>query len=432
MKKLILLLVLSWADLAHAETLTLDKVVAAVLQTHPNIAAAKWDTKAAKHAKHAGAWLEDPSVGVMYEEVPLNSASLGNAGMTDYTVSQEVPFPAVLTTKSKALEARYQAKKAMLTETERAQIFEAKKTYFAIVATTKQIASQQAALNYYSQLLKSLEATYQTRGTTAKSIANVKDGMGTTSIPVDAGMGGGSGLADVFMARMKKAELNTQIHDLHHQHDSLKAKLNLMMGRDPDTKTDLAMPSIPTLRLDLKTLEAKVLSQNTNLQALDWMVKEAKRESSLAKLSLIPKLTPEFSYNQRQNQDNAYTLGLSLNLPLWLNKNSALIGEAKANHFKAQSQLEAQKLSAKSDLYYLWNHAKWHAQILRQYKGEILPLAKAAVSTDLAAYELGQGAATSSLQKLINYHAANSEYWRMWQDYQTEYALLEQLVGENL
>ena len=43
--------------------------------------------------------------------------------------------------------------------------------------------------------------------------------------------------------------------------------------------------------------------------------------------------------------------------------------------------------------------------------------------------------ATSSdiyLRRATDYYQAKEMMWKMWVDYQTEYALLEALVGENL
>ncbi|MEK7301322.1 MAG: hypothetical protein AAB072_09485, partial [Nitrospirota bacterium] len=44
---------------------------------------------------------------------------------------------------------------------------------------------------------------------------------------------------------------------------------------------------------------------------------------TVAKFSTIPTLEPSFTYNQRQNMENAYTLGIGFNIPLWINKKAA-------------------------------------------------------------------------------------------------------------
>lgn len=405
--------------------MTLQEVVSTVVQNHPAIHTARYDAEAARQEKKMESWLMDPMVGVQFEEVPLNSSSPGNADMTSYFVSQKIPFPSKLITKNKAKEAEYQAKKVMITAAEREKIFEAKKTFFEIIANQNRLKDQQTILNAYKQIIGSLEKTYETM-TPPKSPSPE---MGTgREMPLSMS----SPFSDVLMARMKKAESEAVLLDLKHQKEAYEAKLNILMGREPHAPLQLVSPKIKKLSADMKTLEEKTLRQNSDLTSMQWMVKAAKKETSLAYQSLIPDFEPEFMYQRRQNMDNAYTLGVSLNFPLWINTKQAQIKKSKAEQKKMESELENETRKMKTELHYLIHHAEEHYKIVSKYKNEIVPLARSSFNAARTAYEAGQIASTNLLNSLISFHQASQMYWEMWEDYQMEYAMLEQIVGEEL
>ncbi|MBI2340999.1 MAG: TolC family protein [Deltaproteobacteria bacterium] len=429
MKNLLTLLILLLPLPLHAQTLTLDEVVKTVRETHPAIESAKQDAESAKQMKKAESWLEDPMVGVMFEEVPLNSPSPGNADMTDYMVSQKLPFPSVLVTKNRALDAEYKAKLQMAIGRERERVFDAKKTYFELVAARNELKAQKAILGNYRQMVVSLETEYKTRGDKPAPSKEMSPGMETGALDMSTG----SLFSDLMMAKMKKAEAEAAVYDLEHKEKTASARLNLMMGREAMTPiAKLEEPKVKKLSWDEKTLEQKLLAQNSDLKAMEWMVKKMEKEVSLAWQDLIPMVEPEFQYNRRQNMDNAYTLGINLNIPLWLNKKSHNISRAKAEQRKAKSELEAGVLDMKSSLHFLIHYAMEHRKIVLKYRGEVLPLARSAWNSAETAYQAGVISSSNLLQKLIGYHEASKMYWDIWMDYQMEYAMLEAMVGEEL
>lgn len=436
MKNLLTILLLLLPLHLHAQTLTLDEVVRVVRETHPAIEAAKQDAESARQMKKAESWLEDPMVGVIFEEVPLGQPSLGNARMTDYFVSQKIPFPGTLVTKNKALNAEYKAKQSMVTGREREMIFEAKKAYFELFAVMNQIRDQKAVLGSYSQMIASFEAEYKSGGDRQPGSGRKKESakeMTGGSMGNTAPIGGVSVFGDLMMAKMKKAEVETLLLDLKHQEEALKARLNLLMGRQAhDTVGRLSEPKIKKLKEKAETLEKKLLAQNADLKALEWMLKKFEKEVSLAAQRLIPTIEPEFMYQRRQNMENAYQFGIGLNLPFWLNRNVHEIKKAKADKLRAKAELESQTRGAKDELYDLLNYAAQHYKIVSKYRGEIIPLAQSAANAATTAYGAGMTSSSSLLQKIINLHEARKMYWDMWRDYQTEYALLEALVGEEL
>ncbi len=415
---------------AQAETLSLERVLEQVSQTHPAIRGAKAQVRAAKAKRVAESWLPDPEMGVEFEEVPLRQSSPGNAGMTNYMVKQEIPFPTKLATKSLALRDEMRAQESLADGVSRGVVFETKKTYYEFVAAQNETSAVRAMIGQYNQMVNSLEGTYASPASQNQVGFGGMSGGSTPAVSMQAE----SGLADILMAKMKRAELDAQLSDLHHKSESARAKLNLLMGREAGAGLTVKVPEAKSLSIDMKTLAQKVTLQNADLSAMRHLIDKADKDVSLSKQNYLPDFMPEFAYNQRQNMENAYTLKLNLKVPLWLPKNAASVRQAKAEREGMASEYSSELLNAKADLYYLWEHAHRHASMLGKYKNEVLPLARSAYNTAVSSYQIDRGAvlATTALTSLINYHQAQLMYWDLWMDYMTEYAMLEKLAGQDL
>jgi len=432
-RRIVTLLLLSFMGSAYvqAETLSLARVLAQVAQTHPEIHSAKSKVQAAKAGRVAESWLPDPEMGVEFEEVPFRKPSAGNAGMTNYMVKQEIPFPTKLTTQSLALRDQTRAQESLSIGVSREVLFDTKKTYYELVAAQNATSAVLSMIGQYKQMVNSLEGTYAAPSTDKASA--VGGGMGAPSVSDDS-MSADSGLADILMAKMKRAELDAKLSDLQHRRDAARARLNLLMGREARAPLNVKVPATKSLSIDVKTLESKVTLQNADLSAMRHLIDKADKDVSLAKQNYLPDFMPEFAYNQRQDMENAYTLKLNLKVPLWLHKNAASVRQAKTEREGMAFEYRSELLNAKADLHYLWEHAHRHASMLGKYKNEVLPLARSAYNTAVSSYQIDRGAvlATTALSSLINYHQAQLMYWDLWMDYMIEYAMLEKLAGEDL
>jgi len=392
---------------------SLEEFLNAVRSTHPAIHEAQLDAKAAKYQSRIDGWLPDPMVGLEFDEVPLKDPGLRQADMTNYKVSQEIPFPGKLISKGKAAKNEYRSKNAMATQAERETLFEAKKTYYSLYAIREKLKNQKALIAAYETLSKALDQRYDAGFAELQSMS--------------------SPLADVKMVGMKKAEMEADLFDLQHQEHSLISKINLMRGVDAMTSIDgLTTPKIKKISLSEMELETKFEKQNATLESLQWMIEKYKSDLSAAKLSLVPDMQTEFAYKQRSDLDNAYSVGMNLSIPLWLNRHSAEISQAKANVAKAKAEKEKQGLELKTELHYLAHHAIEHQKIVSKYRDEIVPLGKAAFQTAQEKFEAKLTNASPVMARKISYLEAQNMYLEALQDYLIEYAFLEMLVGEEL
>lgn len=417
----------------QAGPLTLDALLGTVRATHPAISMARQETLMTRQQKKAEAWIEDPEIEFMAEEIPYMSPSPGNASMQKIGVMQKIPFPALPLQKAKSFNKEIAAKKSMTDAAERDAVFDAKKSYYELVAADQQIREYGAIISSYKQMLGSMETAYSTAGgSTPDSNATGGGGMGGTTVASGSAVMPQTTLADVYMVKMKKAEAEAELHDMHHQRHALVAKINLLMQREPSTKISLVTPRTKSFRGDENALWEKTKLQNSEITAMRHYVSKAKSDVKVAKYSVVPGLGLTFEHDRRQNMDNAYTLSVGLNVPLWINRNAGTIGMAKADKLRAEASLENTTLTVREEFHYLVEHAKWHGKILGKYRGEILPNAKAAADAALALLQTGMAPSSTVLDKIIGAAQARIMYWKMWGDYMIEYAMLEKLVGEDL
>ncbi|HLD45958.1 MAG TPA: TolC family protein [bacterium] len=417
---LFILLTCLFPAVVRAEALTLEHVVEVVLATHPQILMARQEADTARHEKIAQSWFSDPKLGFKFEQVPVGSSGPNSANMKTFSFSQDIVFPATLVVQKASLNAKYQANQANVTQTSREIIFEIKEAYFSLLAVRELLKINRTIYNQYAQGQVILEVAY-------KSLAdkNPKNAPMTSD--------GSSLFEGVLMAKIKKAETQARINELVSAEKTLESKLNLMMGHDaPDPVPALTTPQLKRIKLSSKVLEEKLLGQNAALKVLDFMSEKSQKDVALAKLSYVPTIMPEFEYNQRANQTDAYTLGLSLNVPLWIHRHSAQIQSARARQKQAQALWANEKLKTTTELYAIYNELTQQFETLSLYKNNILPTSRSLVDTALVSQSAGGSSSLMTLQKLLGYHQANTTYWEMWRNYQIAYALLEKLVGEDL
>lgn len=404
----------SWA-------LSLNEVIGAVTAGHPSILQSRKRTEKIDAMKRAAAWPMNPRVGVMFEESPQRDFGFGNADMTNYMVEQEIPNPLSLRYRTERLKHEKRSSEHMTVSVTREKIFEAKKIFFELIASRNALAAKNKLVRYYDQIISSLDKSYQTDVPQAFGSMGMATKMTATS------------LGDVLMAKMKRAEVEAELFDLNHAVKNLSSRLNLIMGRPAgQTLGNVVPPPLKSLKLSNAALETKLSLSNSDLKALSAMADKAKSEISLTRAEFWPGIMTEAAYNQRQNMENAYSLGFSMKLPLWFDKNAALVREAKAGHLEKRYRRQAVELDLKQELHFLAEHAREHYKIINAYRGEILPVAETAVNAALADHQASATTAISVLQKIVSYQEAVGMYWKMWSDYHVEFAMLENILGEDL
>lgn len=119
--------------------LSLDDVVREARENNPEILAAKEKWLAAERKIPQVRTWPDPQIGIMWENIPRDKLSLGDASMRTYNIFQMIPFPGKLALKARVAKRSAQMAEQMYKAKELEIITKVKKAYYKLFFIHKAI-----------------------------------------------------------------------------------------------------------------------------------------------------------------------------------------------------------------------------------------------------------------------------------------------------
>ncbi len=302
---------------------TLDGYIAHALKHNPRLGAARATVRAAERERALALSLPDPSISAGYHLSKVETRVGPQRGKIG--ASQTIPWP------GKLLARRRQA--AHATERER--------------YTREQIAADVVA---------AVREVYAELYATGRSITISRDNLvllrQIESIVLSRYATASAHQAQVLKLQVEAAVLENRVRTLEAQGDKQRARLKALL----DAPQDLAIPyprAIPVLALpdSLPTLENAAFDHNYTLQAK----REARREISasvgLARHGYGPDIrlmtdyvivdkSPTLAAGDAENGKDAWSVGVSATLPLWIGKKNRRIEQAG---YRAEAAMHAVK-----------------------------------------------------------------------------------------
>ncbi|MBI4125744.1 MAG: TolC family protein [Deltaproteobacteria bacterium] len=374
--------------------LTIEAAVQEALQANPALMAAGKEVEAAKARIHSARSLNDPMVGVEFEEVPVTTSDITQGMMTNYVLTQDLPFPTKLAAKSKAAKKNYLAEQNSY-EAEKIDLMMAvEHSYHHLYLFEHSLGINRELQGVFQRLAAAEQAKYQTGGNTSQNF---------------------------LKARVEAEKLKNEEALLEAERVMALAQLNRLRNKNPGEEVSLAgLPSLhPVSSHD--ALEEKFFKKNPEVKSAKLRAEAFKADASLAKQEAwIPDLQARFAYNQRYNQQDAWTGGAMINLPFVWGKKRKEAREAKAMAQAARHALrdvENERLARLEESYARLESARQSHAI---FKEKILPQAQLALKSSEAAYQTGQDdflslidaarefkeVKLSALEAFVNYHRA--------------------------
>ncbi len=406
-KIFVFLFLWSFSVLAQGDVLTLDEAVAEVLAVNPDVQAAHFRSSAAKARIPQAKALEDPMVGVMFEDVPIDSVNVDRGEEINYRVQQNLPFPGKRYVRGKA--ARFDAKAAE--ETARGQIgdviLELKKTYYELYRVERALAINRENQGLLRQFLNSTQAWYASGKTTA-------------DVPLKA---------QVEISKLKNEEVLLRQQEITHQ-SHLKAKLNRA------THEDIRLPArveLPRLRFTLDQIKAMALQSRPEIKGLEAMRGRDRAKLTSARQGLLPDFALGFEYNQRPERQDAWTGSAMVNVPLlpW-GKHWGEIKETKAMLKATEAEERSITIHTRHEIDQAYSAVKAAEKLAASYRSGILPQAK----TMLEAARVAYGSQKTDFLTLIDAARAYKDLQMSFYEVEvmrgTTFAELERLVGMDL
>jgi outer membrane protein TolC len=350
---------------ASGPALTLDDVERMALVANPEIEVAVRQVAIAEaHVPIAGA-LDDPSVMYRAWGVPLRQPWNYNAAQNMFSISQTFPGGGKRALRTSVAESDVDVAKAQLDE----------------VRLEVQVRAHKA----FDDLLRAgdemrIHGEHVAIARQAIEAARIKYAVGKVS------------QEDILKAQVALTGLAEHMIRFDHDADLARARLNTLLGRDPDTPLRVtgefaALTALPQAQI----LEDLALHSRPDLMAAGQAAVRSHKEQALTRKAYVPDFTISAGYMLMQpssNMRNKYLLEGSMNLP-WLNhrKHDAEIAEATAQATEQDKELNAQRNAAFGQIQEALVEAQEAQRLAHMYRDELRPQAEATLQSSVIAYE---------------------------------------------
>ena len=243
--------------------------------------------------------------------------------------------------------------------------------------------------------------------------------------------------ADVLKARVEVAKMSEEIVQMRTMRVAQTATLAGLLDRAPDST--LASPELPAFPKELPSLDSllaladqsrpMIRAGRLDLSAADATAKLAARE-------IWPDLQVGVSYGQRAGAMGTERMGsfmVGASLPVFAgSRQRKMRDEAEAMRAMARADLQAMRAQTRARVAELYANLVRARNLGTLYRSTILPQARAAGTSSLAAYRVGQVNLMTLLDNQMTVNRYGQELFALEAEQGTTLAELEMLVGHEL
>jgi outer membrane protein TolC len=387
---------------ALSDALQLDDVIGIAVRNRAELTAANARAEAfAARPAIVGA-LEDPMISPSVDHYPfdmprddeeMSQADGGRRFYWSFSIEQRFPLSGVRGHRRHAARADAQRAKALADNAKLDIALDAQRSFFMLVERRR---------------MRTVLAEQQALAQQLVTVASARYSSGTGS------------QVDVLRAEVEAARVRGAQQALIAQTRAAEAMLNASMGRAPAASIP-ELVHVPSRDIPLSAPAAveRALLRRPDLVAGEAEVERAKAEVQVMRSMYKPMATVRVGRASTMAEGPGAMLMIGVSVPIWRDRLRAGVAEARAMQRMADSDLtamrrmvEGEAVSARESV----EAARTHYVVLED---EVLPRARAATETALAAYSSGQGTLISVIE------SARS----LW-DIQAEQVMAEADLGE--
>ena len=361
------------AEAPRTDPSQLAALVAEALANNPEIAAAQSELEAARQRVPAAGALDDPMLELGVINAPLEPLSLRRDEMTMKMLGlgQRLPFPGK------------RGLRRAVAEADALSIGHAVGEVANRIERDVRVAYEELAFNEEAQrIVVESRVALEQLATLARSRYEV----------------GQAAQSDALDAHIELERLGVELLQLQADSAAVQSELQRLLGRSAATpRIHAAAPQLAADPGPDPAFPGAAIGDRPQLQALQALVERSSRSVDLARREYYPDFDLKLQYGQRERapdgmpRDDMVSLTVGFNLPIW--RKSRLepqVAGALAMRRQAQSLLLAQQLETQAALEtQLATARQWRATAER-YQDTLLPQARAATASALAAYRVGR------------------------------------------
>ncbi|MEX2467759.1 MAG: TolC family protein [Gemmatimonadota bacterium] len=427
---------------AHAQTVSLESLLAEADSASPQIEAARSAAEsAAARVPQAGA-LPDPMIGIGFMNIPVADPGLGNdmMTMTQLQVSTRLPWPGKLGLQEDIAGLRAETAEWEVRRVRDRVRADVKAAYFEIYFVDRAIA--------VTTRNGSLLADFA-------DLTAVRYGVGTGRQP------------DVLKAQVERTRLADQGVVLRARRVRAEARLNALLGRpsntrvpatelpeavrlvaldDAGTGSTFTSAVLDTSALDdssgapgtsslpsLAELQRLALEHSPAIRAQEMRVAAEERTRSLAGTAKRPDVSVSAGYSFRRGLGDFFNVMVSAPVPIFAGrKQNQGVVEAEALVEERRSALSATIDAVNGEIASLAADLRRARDQLTLLNDGILPQARTGLSSATASYRVGGVDFLTLLDAQVTLFRHELDYHRLLSDFATNLAALERAVGTEV
>ncbi|GJL76650.1 MAG: RND transporter [Nitrosomonas sp.] len=400
---------------ANHDVLTLSAATEIAIKNNPDLAQMRARAEAMAAIPSQVGTLPDPEVSFNAGNLPVNTFNTAQVDMTQIGpgISQAIPFPGKLALRSSA--ATFEAKAALENVTE---------ARWWLLSNVKQVWWQIFYLDHALQVVKDNQLLLEQFIQITRTKYEVGEGL----------------QQDILLAQLELSNLLDQQLKLEGARRNSVAKLNALLDRAANQPIRLPEEITEELPAIISENALYQLAEHSRalLASKHESINAAQARVDLAKKDFYPDFKLRASYGFRRDnptgidRDDFLTLGLSMNVPIFLDRKQA----------KAVDQRNSELMQQKYMLQDEWNNVR--AQISQNYsdfqrateqtilfKTGIIPQAKQTVASMLVGYQVNKVDFLNLVRSQITLLNHELQYWSAFAEANQALANLTAAVGKE-
>ncbi|ORJ60501.1 TolC family protein [Geothermobacter hydrogeniphilus] len=391
---------------------SLDGLVAEALKNNPDLKAAESRWHMFERKIIPARSLDDPMLSFAFVNYPTDSFAAGDTPMTgkDFKLSQKFPFPGKLGTKGEIAEQKALWYKGAYDDLKLQLTRKVKDGWYRLFYLDRAVSITNKNISILDDFIRLTETRYQV----------------------------GTGIQqDVLKAQVERSKLMDQLFTLQQQRKTVQADLDSLLNRP--TGTPIETPEIvPVTKVEQPLQELQTISEQKRplFAAFQSIVDRYKARRKLAKLEYKPDFNIWGGYRFREEAGNDpvdgqdfASIGISINLPIYLDKRDEAVAEADSGIRMALQQYHEFRNRVSFNIHDAFVQMEKDRDLVLLYKTGIVPQADQTFKASLAAYQVGDVEFLSLLDALLKLYSYEMDYYRVLADHERDVARLEAESG---
>jgi outer membrane protein TolC len=396
-------------------TFILDELIQKVLTQNPELQSSFQGWEASKTRISQMEVLPDPTLGLNFMNLPVNSFALDQEPMTGKQISlmQPFPFPGKLNLKGD------------------------------IARSASEITLQQHR-NLKNQLIKKAKQAYYDLyyiDQALTTVANNRELLREFVEIAETRYGVGKGIQqDVLRAQVAQSKMIDRELKLRQQREGIQAQINALINEPADGALGTPVVAKPeSWKHELSTLIQQADSTSPLLAAWKTVINQSDQKIDLALRDRYPDFSVGVAYTQRNELQNGMpgydfvSAMFNIKIPLYYNKKqNKKIQETRIRKSSMEYRYRNVENSLEQMLQQSLTNLEKNRRLIDLYQTGIIPQAEKSLESSMAGYQNDNVDFLSLLDSELTLFQFQLDYHRFVADYHKAVAELEALTGAEL